>query len=109
MMSTVGNPLLRFSAECWSSVRRTFAGHLALYVCLAIFTPLTVAIAAAYRLPISFESSLFFLKTVPQFFIVGLFAAAVVQCFLLARRGSKRPLRDFGSWLHRATVSHDRP
>src|SRR4051812_40138946 len=104
-MSNVRNGLHRFFAECWSSIRRTFADHLTLYICLVTFTPLTFAITAAYRTPIHFDASLFFLQMVPQFFVVGLFFAAVVQCFLLACRGSRRPLRDFGSWLYRGVVS----
>src|SRR5262249_5436648 len=103
-----GHGLLRVFAEFSSSVRRTFPSHIALYVCLAIFTPLTLAITAAYNAPISFESSTFFLEMVPQFFILGMFIAAVIQCFVLARKGSRRPLRDMGAWLYRGITSHDR-
>src|SRR6185369_8196487 len=45
----------------------------------------------------------------PQYFVVGLFLCAVMQFYLLARAGSQSPLRDFGSWLYRGALAHDRP
>jgi hypothetical protein len=108
MAGRFGGEMRRFFAEFQDSVRRTFFEHLALYICLAVFTPLTFAIASAYRAPISLDSSLFFLEMVPQFFVLGIFIAAVLQCFVLARNGSRRPLRDFGLWLYRAFTSRDR-
>jgi hypothetical protein len=98
-----------FYLECMASVKRTFAGHLLLYVCLALFTGLTIAITAVYKVPLALVSTMFFLETAPQYFAVGLFLAAVAQYVLMARAGSRRPLRDFGAWLHRGALSGERP
>jgi hypothetical protein len=98
-----------FCRECAASVRRTFAGHLLLYVCLVLFSALTIAITRVYKVPLGLGSTVFFLEIVPQFFAVGLFVAGAVQFFRMARVGSSRPLRDFGAWLHRGALSDERP
>src|SRR5258706_2422915 len=98
-----------FYLECAASVKRTFASHLLVYVCLVLFIPLTIAITAVYKAPLALGSTLFFLETAAKYFVVGLFLAAVAQCVLMARAGSRRPLRDFGAWLHRGSLSGERP
>jgi hypothetical protein len=108
-MRRMGNGLLRFFAECWESVKRTFAGHLALYVCLVIFLPLTIAITTAYRAPWSLDASEGFLELVPQYFFAVMFFFAVAQYVILARKKSRSPLRDFGRWLRSTLLSNDRP
>ena len=108
-MSGLGNAFKRFFAECWTSVKRTFRGHLPLYACLAIFLPLTIAITTAYHAPWSFESSEGFLGRVPEYFFVLMFFFAVAQYVALARRRSRSPLRDFGRWLRSTLLSNDRP
>src|SRR5258706_101181 len=107
-MTTSDRPASFFSA-CAASIKRTFAIHLPLYVCAVLFTAITIAITAAYHAPISLEASIFFLTVVPNFFAVGLFVVAVAQYFRLLRRGSRSPLKDFGTWLYRGAVSDDRP
>lgn len=98
-----------FCLDCAASVKRTFAGHLLLYICLFVFTILTIAITTAYKAPLTIGAAWFFLETAPQYFAVGLFVAALAQFVRLARARSRSPLRDFGAWLHRSTLSGDRP
>jgi len=95
-MRSFGGGLARFFAECWVSVQRTFAGHLSLYISLAIFLPLTMAITSAYNAPVSFDASEAFLELVPQYFFVVMFVFAVAQYVVLARKRSRSPLQDFG-------------
>jgi hypothetical protein len=100
--------VIDFCRDCMASVSRTFAAHLLLYVCLMAFTTLTVAITTAYKAPFQIGAAWFFLKMAPQYFAVGLFLAAFAQFVRLVRAGSRSPLRDFGAWLHRSTLSGDR-
>src|SRR5258706_10847354 len=108
-MRSFGGGLSRFFAECWVSVQRTFAGHLSLYISLAIFLPLTMAITSAYNAPVSFDASEAFLELVPQYFFVVMFVFAVAQYVVLARKRSRSPLQDFGRWLRGTTLANDRP
>lgn len=108
-MTAFRTHLLEFASLCAASIRRTFAAHLPLYVCALLFTAATAAITYAYKAPLTFEASVFFLVTVPKFMLVGAFIAGCIQFVRLARGGSRSPLGDFGSWAYSVLGSHDRP
>ena len=108
-MSAVRNHLAEFASVSLGSIRRTFGAHVPLYICALVFVPVSIAITFAYKAPLSFEASLFFLITVPKFLAVGVFIFAATLFARLVRTGSRSPLRDFGAGTYRAFVSHDRP
>src|SRR5262245_33765540 len=108
-MNALRTPIAEFTIVCAGSIRRTFPAHLPLYICALLFTAATAAIDYAYKAPLTFEASIFFLNAIPPFMLVGLFIAALTQFVRLARKGSQSPLRDFGEWAYRSATSLDRP
>lgn len=108
-MSELHSRLAEFASLCATSIGRTFTAHIPLYICVLLFVPVTVAITVVFHTPLYMTASLFFLRTFPQFFVVGLFMAMVVQTARLARKGSRSPFADLGAWLYAGAVSDDRP
>jgi hypothetical protein len=108
-MSVFRDRLAEFAYLCAASTWRTFPAHLPLYICALVFVPVTVVITLVFDAPLYMTASLFFLRTFPQFFVVGLFMAMVVQTVRLARTGSHAPFADLGAWFYARAVSGDRP
>ena len=95
--------------QCARSIRRTFAAHLPLYLCSLVFCGLTLAFAAAWRLPLSLSPSLVFIETIPQFLMLAVGLAAAAELLRLFRSGSADPLRALWRWLHSKVFAEDRP
>ena len=108
-MSALPNQAADFASALAASIRRTFPAHLPLYVCAVVFFGATLAVTTAYRTPVNFGASLYFLSRVPLFCAAALMIAAIVQYFKLAFAGSRSPLKDFGAWLDRSIHHDDRP
>jgi hypothetical protein len=96
---------------CASSVRRTFDDHIPLYVCSTVFTFATLCLAAAYRIPLPFAASLFFLKLVVEFLLAGIVlggAFHLAKQLWVGERPSS-PLRLCARWAADRLTFEDRP
>jgi hypothetical protein len=98
-----------FASLCIASIRRTFAGHLPLYACAVLFCGVSWAVTAWWHVPLSLGASLFFLKLVPVFVLLGVGLSAGRYFAVLVRRKSQHPARDLGRWLAQGFLAGDRP
>jgi hypothetical protein len=96
-------------SHCASSVRRTFAAHLPLYVCAVVFCLVTWAVTAIWHVPLELSASLFFLETVPVFVLLGAGFAAALQFVRIVRAREEHPSAAMGRWLKASLLSGDRP
>jgi hypothetical protein len=96
---------------CASSVRRTFVDHIPLYVCSTLFTLATLCLAAAYRIPLPFAASLFFLKLVVEFLLAGIVLGGAFHLAKRLRMGERpsSPLRLCARWAADRLTFEDRP
>jgi PAP2 superfamily len=94
---------------CAASIARTFADHIPLYACAFLFCAATLAIGAVWHVPLSPDASLFFLKLVPTFLMIGL-SLGVLHRFavLVLRERPARPLAVMGEWLLAFLTGEDR-
>jgi hypothetical protein len=92
-----------------ASIRRTFAAHLPLYACAVLFCGASWAATAWWHVPLSLSASLFFLRMVPIFLMLGVGLAAAHQFTRVARRRADRPLHEMGRWLADGFLKGDRP
>lgn len=101
----------RIGELCASSVRRTFGDHIPLYVCSTIFTLATLCFAAAYRIPLPFAASLFFLKLVVEFLLAGIVLGGAFHLAKQLRMGERpsSPLRLCARWAADRLTFEDRP
>ncbi|MGH6873304.1 MAG: phosphatase PAP2 family protein [Rhizomicrobium sp.] len=96
-------------AEALASVRRTFAAHLPLYACALAFCGASWAATAYFRVPLSLDASLFFLKMVPIFLLLGVGVSAAHRFIQLARHRAPDPARELGRWLRDGFLAGERP
>jgi len=94
---------------CAASIARTFRDHIPLYVCAFAFCIATLAIGQVWHVPLSPDASLFFLKLVPTFLMIGL-SLGVLHRFavLVWRERPARPLAVMGEWLLDFLTGEDR-
>ncbi len=92
-----------------ASIRRTFAAHLPLYACAVLFCGASWAATAWWHIPLSLSASLFFLKLVPVFLLLGVGLSAARHFVVLARCRADRPLQEMGRWLAQGFLAGDRP
>jgi hypothetical protein len=92
-----------------ASIRRTFAAHLPLYACAILFCGASWAATAYLHVPLSLGASLFFLKLVPVFLMLGIGLSAARHFVVLARRKADRPLREMGRWFAGNFLKGERP
>lgn len=70
-----------------SSIRRTFAAHLPLYLCAIVFLAVTEIVVTWYGVPMPLKASLVFLETIPEFVILAIAAFAAREFWRLTRDG----------------------
>ena len=98
-----------FFATVALSVRRTFTEHVPLYVCAVVFCAVSWAVTSYYRVPMSLGASVFFLKTVPDFVLLGLGLFGARHFWRLFRQGADRPFAEMARWLRDGFLAGDRP
>jgi len=99
-----------FFSVCVSSIRRTFADHVPLYICAIVFGIATIGIVVRFHVPLPLEESIAFLELVPKFLVLGIALGALHRLIVLMRAGSKeRPLAEIARWLSAQLFAEDRP
>jgi hypothetical protein len=98
-----------FLALSLASIRRTFAAHLPLYACAVVFCGASWAATSWWHVPLSLGASLFFLKMVPIFLMLGVGLSAARVFVALARKRADSPLREMGHWFAQGFLAGDRP
>ena len=111
-MSGVAFPsgVMRLWAVSAASIKRTFADHIPLYVCAAVFGAASIGIAWHYHLTLPLEASIAFLDLVPEFLVLLIAFGALYRLGVLVRtRSDARPLPDIARWLSTQFLAEDRP
>ncbi|HEY2068868.1 MAG TPA: phosphatase PAP2 family protein [Rhizomicrobium sp.] len=98
-----------FLSLTFASIRRTFAAHLPLYACAILFCGVSWAATSYFRVPLSWSASLFFLKMVPIFLLLGIGLSAARYFMVLAHKRADHPLQEMGRWFAQGFLAGDRP
>lgn len=93
MHAHAGTELRRLYQTCRSSVTRSFAPHVPLYLCTLSFGAVTAALVAMYRLPFPLGSAVFFLDLIGKLALLMAAAVAMKHLWHLYRDGQpEKPL-----------------
>ncbi|HEX2593586.1 MAG TPA: phosphatase PAP2 family protein [Rhizomicrobium sp.] len=93
-----------------NSVKRTFAAHVPLYICAIFFLTITQGVMAWYGIAMPYQASLVFLKTVPEFALLGAAVFAAFEFVSLLRSGyTGSPSKAIATKLVDGLFAGDRP
>jgi membrane-associated phospholipid phosphatase len=109
MLIPAGVSLRQLTADCAESVRRTFVGHVPLYLCTFSFGLVTAALVLMYGLPFPLGSAVFFLLTIGEATLIVAAFVALKELWRLNRAGRPdNPLSSMVSHLLSSAVAGDR-
>ena len=77
----------RIVRDTCTSIARTLADHIPLYVCALVFCSVTLAITSAYHIQLEASAGLFFLGMVGEFVFLGFAVFAIFEFVALVRSG----------------------